>query len=61
MPPAKTKGGRREAAPPCFVAEGGVLLRKRFALIAKHDVESIVKSDPVFGNFDLGSGGFLQA
>ena len=37
-PPAKTTDGRREAAPRCFVDEGG-RLAKRFALIANNDVE----------------------
>ena len=37
-PPAKTRDGRREAAPPCFVDEGGVLLSD-LRSIAKHDVE----------------------
>ena len=37
-PPAKTTDGRREAAPRCFVDEGG-RLGKRFALIANNDVE----------------------
>ena len=37
-PTEQTTDGRREAAPRCFVDEGG-RLAKRFALIANNDVE----------------------
>ena len=43
-PPAKKRGVRREAVPPCFVDEG-VRFANRFVLIAKNDVEERTPRD----------------